>query len=140
MKLIRGLWQRYTNWLKYWKFEIIVLILLFRVPALPRMAKFFVFFLLSYIFSPIDLIPDFIPMIGHIDDFMLIPITFYLIRKITPHHLIDGVRQNAIDNPDQPLFEGKGPKIAAISILIIWIGLTYYMFELFHGVDFLKQL
>lgn len=138
--MMKKIWVKYKSWLKYWKLEIVVLILLFKHPLLPRFPKWIVLLLLSYIFSPIDLIPDFIPMIGHIDDFMLIPITLWLIRKITPAVLIMEVREYVRLNPNEPLFNSTGTKIAAIMIFLLWIGITIYLISAFEIMENIQTI
>ncbi|MHA2501583.1 MAG: YkvA family protein [Candidatus Kariarchaeaceae archaeon] len=101
-----------------------MLVELFRHPEIPRLPKVIVFVLLSYIFSPIDLIPDFLPIGGHFDDFLMIPIAFWLIEKVTPKELVTEVREKVALNPDVALFKGWGPKIAAALIFVLWIGIS----------------
>ena len=111
--------------LRHVRGELIVLSKLFQHPEIPRIAKVIMFVLLSYIFSPIDLIPDFIPMIGHLDDFLMIPISFWLIEKVTPVELILQIRAEVAEDPDIALFSGWGPKIFAGIILVLWIVISY---------------
>lgn len=130
MKFIRGLREKWKAWYTYLKMEVFVLMLLFKHPEIPKVAKALVFFLLSYIFSPIDLIPDPIPIIGHWDDILLIPIVFWLIKRNTPKELIDGIRAEVNDGKRPNIFSGTGPKIAAVSIIILWIAMSYIIWHL----------
>lgn len=132
MLFIHRWYIAWKNWIKHWKGEIIFLVKLFNHPRLPKSAKILVFFLLSYIFSPIDLIPDFIPFIGHVDDFLLIPTTIWILKRIVPIDIIDEVRKMIEDDPNLALFSGIGPKIAAIIILLVWMGLSYWIFEVLN--------
>jgi uncharacterized membrane protein YkvA (DUF1232 family) len=68
-----------TNLLALWK--------LFRHPETPRMAKLVAVLVLAYAVSPIDLIPDFIPVLGLLDDLILLPLGIALAVKLTPRHL-----------------------------------------------------
>jgi len=68
-----------THLLALWK--------LFRHPETPRLAKLVAVLVLAYALSPIDLIPDFIPLIGLLDDVILLPLGIALAVRLTPRHL-----------------------------------------------------
>jgi len=68
-----------THLLALWK--------LFRHPETPRAAKLVALLVLAYALSPIDLIPDFIPVLGLLDDVILLPLGIALAVKLTPRHL-----------------------------------------------------
>lgn len=60
---------------------------LFQHPETPRTAKFVAVFVLAYAVSPIDLVPDFIPVLGQLDDIIIVPLGITLAMKLTPPHL-----------------------------------------------------
>jgi uncharacterized membrane protein YkvA (DUF1232 family) len=60
---------------------------LLRHPETPRAAKLVALFVLAYALSPIYLIPDFIPVLGLLDDVILLPLGIALAVKLTPRHL-----------------------------------------------------
>ena len=122
--MVKGLYRQRRDWIHYWHTEIIILIELFKHPELPRAAKILIFSLLSYIFSPIDLIPDFIPFIGHLDDFIAILIVLKLVKRVTPIELMERVRADVAADPHSSMFKSRGTKIAAILIILTWIGIT----------------
>ena len=68
-----------THLLALWK--------LFRHRETPRLAKLVALLVLAYALSPIDLIPDFIPVLGLLDDVILLPLGIALAVKLTPRHL-----------------------------------------------------
>jgi uncharacterized membrane protein YkvA (DUF1232 family) len=68
-----------THLLALWK--------LFRHADTPRAAKLVALLVLAYALSPIDLIPDFIPVLGLLDDVILLPLGIALAVKLTPRHL-----------------------------------------------------
>jgi uncharacterized membrane protein YkvA (DUF1232 family) len=68
-----------THLLALWK--------LFRHPETPRLAKLVAVLVLAYALSPIDLIPDFIPLLGLLDDVILLPLGIALAVRLTPRHL-----------------------------------------------------
>ena len=66
---------------------LIALWKLFKHPETPRAAKWVAIFVLGYALSPIDLIPDFIPVLGQLDDLILIPLGVALAVRLTPKPL-----------------------------------------------------
>lgn len=62
-------------------------------PRVPWYAKAFAFFILGYILSPIDLIPDFIPVIGYLDDIILVPLGIACLIKMIPKDVMDECRE-----------------------------------------------
>ena len=66
---------------------LIALWKLFKHPQAPRGAKLVAVAVIAYAVSPIDLIPDFIPVLGQLDDLLIIPLGVALVRKMTPDPL-----------------------------------------------------
>ena len=77
------------------KAETFALYLAARDPRTPWYAKFLVAGIVAYAFSPIDLIPDFIPIIGYLDDLILIPIGIALAVKLIPDSVLVECRAQA---------------------------------------------
>lgn len=104
------------------KKNIVVLYLAFIHPKTPLLAKLVIFAIISYALSPIDLIPDFIPVLGYIDDLILIPIGITLTLKLIP--------KNIIFECNEKLNELHNIRIkgiyAAIFIVLIWL-ITLYL-------------
>jgi len=72
----------------------------------------------AYAFSPIDLIPDFIPLLGYLDDLILVPLGIWLALKMIPPEVMDEARENA----NQALGPGRHVNwFAAAVIIVIWI-------------------
>lgn len=61
----------------------------------PRFAKFLLGLAVAYALSPIDLIPDFIPVLGHLDDVVIIPLLVVLALKLTPEGIVEECRLKA---------------------------------------------
>ena len=78
-------------------------------------------------FSPIDLIPDFIPIIGYLDDLIIVPIGIYLCLKLIPNEILTEMRKKALD------YEWNKSKnwFMAILILSIWFTLLFCLTKLF---------
>ena len=79
--------------------DIRVLYLAFNDQRTPWYAKVLTGAVVVYALSPIDLIPDFIPVIGYLDDLIIVPAGIYLALKMIPRELIQEYRQNTAGTP-----------------------------------------
>jgi len=75
--------------------ELVVLHLAYKNPKTPWAAKALIFLIIGYALSPIDLIPDFIPVIGLLDDLILLPLGIYWAIKLIPKDVMDASRVQA---------------------------------------------
>ena len=73
------------------EFEVYRLVL--KHPETPLIAKFFLGLAVGYLLMPFDLIPDFIPIIGQLDEVVIIPILLYLALLFIPKHIIQSCRE-----------------------------------------------
>lgn len=91
----------------------------------PWCAKAIVVLTLAYIISPIDLIPDFIPVIGLLDEVILIPLAYKLVMKLIP----DEVKADVVlANNNGPIHVGI--KVLGIgTVMIIWFSLIYIIYQ-----------
>lgn len=105
------------------KTETLVLYLAARDPRTPWYAKLLVAGIVAYVFSPIDLIPDFIPVLGYLDDLILIPIGIALAIKLVPHSVLVECRVQA-----QKTIRNQKPvsRVAAMVIVFIWLVLAAF--------------
>jgi uncharacterized membrane protein YkvA (DUF1232 family) len=92
------------------------LYLAYRDPRLPWYAKAWVALVLAYAFSPIDLIPDFIPVLGYLDDLILVPLGVFIALRMIPPHIMD----ECLAQARQHLDEGK-PQFKFIGLIVIGI-------------------
>jgi uncharacterized membrane protein YkvA (DUF1232 family) len=90
---------------------------LFTHPETPRAAKLVAIAVLAYAVSPIDLIPDFVPVLGMLDDVVLIPLGIALVVKLTPRPLWEARLREAEAGRD------KLPRLlwGAVVIVLVWI-------------------
>jgi len=106
--------------------EVYALYLAFRDQRVPWYAKVFVAMIVAYALSPIDLIPDFIPVLGYLDDLVLIPAGIYLALKMIPKEVLEECRQRAGSEP----IAGKFKWAAAAIIISIWLLVFYLILRL----------
>jgi len=91
-----------------------------RDPRTPLAAKLFGILVAAYALSPIDLIPDFIPVIGLLDDVILVPIGVWLFEKMVPAGLLAEHRATAEAAAERPV-----SRWGILIVLIIWAALAY---------------
>ena len=80
--------QKLKTFARALKAEIAVLASAIRDPRTPLAAKVLGLAVVAYALSPIDLIPDFIPVLGYLDDLILLPIGLWAVRKLIPDAVI----------------------------------------------------
>ena len=106
---------------RHLKTETFALYLAARDPRTPWYAKLLVAGIVAYAFSPIDLIPDFIPVIGYLDDLILIPMGIKLAIKLVPPSVLTECRARA----HETMQNGKPVSwIAGAVIVGIWLSLA----------------
>jgi uncharacterized membrane protein YkvA (DUF1232 family) len=111
-----GAWKRRAKDLKR---EVYVLYFACRDPRTPWHAKVLAAGIVGYAFSPIDLIPDFIPILGYLDELVVIPLGVMAVRALIPEVVLAECRERA------SRMEGKPRnKIAAAIIVLVWLGLA----------------
>ncbi len=102
------------------KFEIetYALYLAYKDPKVPLRIKVVIILVIAYLLSPIDLIPDFIPVLGYLDDFLLITVGIPILLKMVPKEIID----EHIENAKTKFSEGiPKSRVVALIIVLIWV-------------------
>lgn len=117
--------QKINTWAKELKQNILILWFALKNPQTPFLAKTVAFITAAYALSPIDLIPDFIPVLGYIDDIILIPILVWITLKLVPDEMMIQSRNQA---QEWLALNQKKPKsyfglfiILAIWLLVSWM-------------------
>ena len=114
MPLLTELKQR----ARHLKAETFALYLAARDPRTPWYARLLIASIVAYAFSPIDLIPDFVPVLGYLDDLILIPIGIALAIKLVPNSVLAECRARA----QETLQNGKPVSwLAGAVIVLIWM-------------------
>lgn len=124
MRLIDQLRQR----AKQLKLETRVLILAYSDKRTPLIAKILIGLTTGYLLSPIDLIPDFIPVLGLLDDLIIVPLLISYSIKLIPEIVLIEARQKIKDDLQQPQ---KRNWIFAVFIVLIWLAILYFLLNYF---------
>ncbi len=109
------------------KTDTYALYLSYKDPRVPWYAKVIIAATVGYALSPIDLIPDFIPVLGQLDDLIIVPAGISLALKMMPKEVLDEYRKKA-----QSELNGSRQKnwVAAFIIVLIWLLVVYLLLRL----------
>ena len=111
--------RRLESWARRLKVEVYALYLAYKDPRVPWYARVFAAVVVGYAFSPIDLIPDVIPVLGYLDDLILIPLGVALAIKMIPPPSPRRVPRRGARCKDRPV-----NKVAAVVVVVVWIALA----------------
>lgn len=106
---------------KTFKREIKALYLAYKRPDVPLYAKLCAIIVVGYALSPIDLIPDFIPILGYLDDLILIPVGIFIAVRLIPKDIINECRKQAESMMNQ---NKRKNWFSAVIIISIWIAIV----------------
>ncbi len=119
-----GLLARLKSWARQVKQDVVALWLAARDPRTPWPAKVAAAAVAAYALSPIDLIPDFIPVLGHLDDVIIVPIGILLAVRLVPADLMAEFRAEAARRGSRPTSRAGIAAIvalwAATAALLLW--------------------
>lgn len=107
------------------KTEAQVLMLAYKDKRTPASAKILIGITVGYLLSPIDLIPDFIPILGLLDDLIIVPALIALSIRLIPAAVVNEAREQLKNNPQQ---YKKNNYLFAIVIVLIWLSVLYFVF------------
>lgn len=108
--------ERLRNWARAVKRDVLALWIAARDPRTPWHAKALAMAVAAYAFSPIDLIPDFIPVIGYLDDLVVVPLGVMLAIRMIPSELMDEFRKETAAAEGRPI-----SRVAAVFIVLVWL-------------------
>jgi uncharacterized membrane protein YkvA (DUF1232 family) len=103
-------------WARALKRDVHAIYLAASSPRVPWYAKILAVAVAGYALSPIDLIPDFIPVLGYLDDLIIVPLGVWLVVSLIPNEVMAEYRALASEAEQRPRSKG-----AAIAIVAIWI-------------------
>ena len=110
---------RLERWARRLKVEVYALYLAYRDPRVPWYARAFAAGVVGYAFSPIDLIPDPIPILGYLDDLIIIPLGIALAIRMIPSPILAECRKAAREANGRPV-----GRVAAVAVVAVWIALA----------------
>jgi uncharacterized membrane protein YkvA (DUF1232 family) len=111
--------ERLESWARRLKVEVYALYLAYKDPRVPWYARAFAAVVVGYAFSPIDLIPDPIPVLGYLDDLILIPLGVALAIRMIPPRVLAECREEARNAKGRPV-----SKVAAVVVVVGWLSLA----------------
>jgi uncharacterized membrane protein YkvA (DUF1232 family) len=114
------------------KKEVYALYIAARDPRVPWYAKAWMGLVVAYMFSPIDLIPDFIPVLGYLDDLIIVPLGVALAWKMIPAQVMVDAHQQAEDlmREGKPVIRAGAVIVIAVWLLmlalVVWLAVRYF--------------
>jgi uncharacterized membrane protein YkvA (DUF1232 family) len=109
------------------KHETIAVYIAAKDPRTPWYARALIFFVVAHTFSPIDLIPDFIPVLGYLDDLIITPLGLALAIRLIPAEVLEEAREKAkqVKGP-----EGSVKVIGLVVIVLVWVVILVFIIRL----------
>lgn len=110
--------EAWKRWARELTAQTYVLYLAYRHPRTPWYAKVLAALVVGYVFSPIDPIPDFIPVLGLLDEMVVVPIGVLIAAKLVPPDVFAECREKA-----RAIAEGEKPvsRVAAVVVVAVWL-------------------
>ena len=117
-------------WARTLKRDVHAIYLAAHNPRVPWYAKALAMAVAGYALSPIDLIPDFIPVFGYVDDLIIVPLGIWLVVSLIPQELMAEYRAIASKAEQRPRSNGAAIVIIAIWVVgtasLAWVGFAYW--------------
>ncbi len=118
-------------WFKNWQEkaealerQVYILYLAYRHPRTPWYAKALALGVVAYALSPIDLIPDFIPLFGYVDDLLIVPVGVLLVIKLVPPQVMEECKRRAAEMQAEgaPQFRWMG-----LVVVLLWLAVLAFV-------------
>ena len=113
------MFKRLKNWAEKLKKESYALYFACRDPRVSWYAKLFTALVAAYALSPVDLIPDFIPVLGYLDDLIIIPLGLFLARRLIPDEVMADARKKAEEKISEEKIVSKTGLVIVISVWVL---------------------
>src|ERR1700712_3490364 len=110
------MWDRWKHWARTIKRDAHAIYLAARDPRVPWYAKALAIAVAGYALSPIDLIPDFIPVIGYLDELILLPLGIWVVVALIPDEVMVEYRAKADEAGQRPT-----SRAGMAAIILLWI-------------------
>jgi uncharacterized membrane protein YkvA (DUF1232 family) len=124
-----NLLEKLKSWARLLKQNVVMLWFATKHPRTPWLPKAICIFIVAYALSPIDLIPDFIPILGYVDDLILLPALIWIAIRLIPNQIIQESRVEAdarlIKNQSKPR-----SYLGFLIVIVIWMLLLWLSYQL----------
>jgi uncharacterized membrane protein YkvA (DUF1232 family) len=117
-----GSLARLRRWARTVKQDVVALYIAARDPRVPWYVKLAAAAIAAYALSPIDPIPDFIPVLGYLDELIVLPIAIFFVIKMIPGPLMEEFRAEAERRSERPV-----SRAAAAVIIVLWIAAAAFL-------------
>ena len=117
-----SLLARAKTWARSIKRDVVTVYFAARDPQAPWGARLLAALVAAYALSPIDLIPDFIPVLGYLDDLLIVPLGLLLVMRLMPSEVLLNARLKA-----DALLARPRSLLAAACFVVIWLALGFYL-------------
>jgi len=117
-----ALTARLKGWARAVKRDVVALFIAARDPRVPWYVKAAAMAIAAYALSPIDLIPDFIPVLGYLDEVIILPVAMALVIRMIPDPLMAEFRETAQRRAERPI-----SRVAAAVIVALWIAAAGFL-------------
>jgi uncharacterized membrane protein YkvA (DUF1232 family) len=128
------MFQRWKQWAHRLKTETYALYYAYKDPRVPWYAKLLAAFVVAHTLSPIDLIPDFIPILGYVDDLIITPLGLALVLRMIPEKVMMDARQKAALSMEK---SDRAGRVGMIIVLCIWavtaILVIFWLIKIIQG-------
>ncbi|MDQ2690964.1 MAG: YkvA family protein [Chloroflexota bacterium] len=111
------------------KTEVVAVSIAARDPRTPWYVRALIFFVVAHTLSPIDLIPDFIPVLGYLDDLLITPAGIWLAVRLIPPEVMADARAKAAPHGEERSVAALGAVLIVTVWIAVFIGIVYLLFS-----------
>jgi uncharacterized membrane protein YkvA (DUF1232 family) len=129
------MWAALKDWAARIRRDTLALWFAVRDQRTPLWLRALGYLIIAYALSPIDLIPDFLPVIGYLDELILLPAGLWLMIRFMPAPLLAECRSRA-DNWIAQGQERPRSKLGVAIVIVIWITLAWWLISIFSRTAF----
>jgi len=115
------------SWARQIKQDVVAVYFAARDPRTPLLARVLALLVAAYALSPIDLIPDFIPVLGYLDDLVIVPLGLLAVIRLLPTEVLTEARTRAAAVLARPR-----SRVAAVCFVLIWLATAVWLVR--HGL------
>jgi len=120
------MFHRLKEWARTVKRDVYALYLASRDPRVPWFAKAMAALVAAYAFSPIDIIPDFIPVLGYLDDLILLPLGIVIVIRLIPEDVMADLRRQA----EERMLIRSRSAVGAFIVILLWLAAAVFLVQI----------